>query len=255
MAEEVNQFFGAFLSENLPVQRMLDPGFGFVNDRLARHYGLPLPGTEKLTRVSLPVGARGGLLFQGAWLTASSESNRTSPVKRGRFLLERILCRAVPPPPADVPAFKDPEGDVTMRERLAEHRKSAVCAACHNLLDPIGLGLEELDGIGSLRTTEAGAPIDTSGAVPSNADAAAADVPYSGGLELVARLKDDPRFTRCLTQKLYGYALGRSLAAGDQPYWEDLAAAGGGQTTLPELIRAMALSPAFRRQTRAAGAP
>ncbi len=148
MIDEVKQFFGAFLRSELPVQRMLDPGFGFVNDRLAKHYGLPMPGTEQLTRVTLPAGTRGGLLFQGAWLTASSEANRTSPVKRGRFLLERILCRAVPPPPPNVPAFKDPEGDVTMRERLAEHRKSPACAGCHNLLDPVGLGLEELDGIG-----------------------------------------------------------------------------------------------------------
>jgi hypothetical protein len=255
MTQEVNQFFGAFLAADLPIQRMLDPGFGFVNDRLAKHYGLPLPGTDQLTRVTLPAGARGGLLFQGAWLTASSEANRTSPVKRGRFLLERILCRAVPPPPPDVPAFTDPEGEVTMRERLAEHRKSAVCAACHNLLDPVGLGLEELDGIGSLRTTEAGAAIDTSGGVPLNAEAATAAVPYAGGLELVARLKDDPRFSSCLTQKLYGYALGRGLAPGDQPYWEGLAEAQGAATTLPQLIRAIALSPAFRRQDSAEVAP
>ncbi|HEX2875396.1 MAG TPA: DUF1592 domain-containing protein [Polyangiaceae bacterium] len=255
MAAEVSEFFGAFLRADLPVRQMLDPGFGFVNDRLAKHYGLPLPGTDQLTRVGLPAGARGGLLFQGAWLTASSEANRTSPVKRGRFLLERILCRAVPAPPPDIPAFKEPEADVTMRERLAEHRKSPACAGCHNLLDPVGLGLEELDGIGSLRTLEAGAPIDTTGGVPSNADAFAADAPYAGGLELVAKLKDDPRFTRCLTQKLYGYALGRSLVPGDQPYWEALADAQGAATTLPQLLRSIALSPAFRRQPAQEVAP
>jgi len=255
MAAEVNQFFGAFLSAELPVSQMLDPGFGFVNDRLAKHYGLPLPGTDKLTRVSLPAGGRGGVLFQGAWLTVSSEANRTSPVKRGRFLLERILCRAVPPPPPDIPAFKEPEADVTMRERLAEHRQSPACAGCHNLLDPVGLGLEELDGIGSLRTLEAGVPIDTTGGVPPNADASAADAPYAGGLQLVAKLKDDPRFTRCLAQKLYSYALGRNLVAGDQPYWEALAEAQGVASTLPQLIHAIALSPAFRRQPAQEVAP
>ncbi len=254
MIGEVKQFFGAFLGADLPVQQMLDPGFGFVNDRLAKHYGLPLPGTDQLTRVTLPAGTRGGLLFQGAWLTASSEANRTSPVKRGRFLLERILCRSVPPPPANVPAFKEPEGEVTMRERLAEHRKSPACAGCHNLLDPVGLGLEELDGIGSLRTLEAGTPIDTSGGVSADANSFVADVPYSGGLELAARLKDDPRFARCLTQKLYGYALGRNLADGDQPYWEALANAGA-KPTLAQLISAIALSPAFRRQTAVEVAP
>lgn len=255
MAAEVNQFFGAFLASDLPLQRMLDPGFGFVNDRLARHYGLPLPGTEQLTRVTLPAGARGGVLFQGAWLTASSEANRTSPVKRGRFLLERIFCRAVPPPPPNVPPFTDPEGDVTMRERLAEHRKSPACAGCHNILDPVGLGLEELDGIGSLRTMEGGAPIDTTGGIPADDQVFTAEVPYAGGLELVAKLKDDPRFTRCLTQKLYGYALGRNLAPGDQPYWEALAKAGGSATTLPQLVRFIALSPAFRRQNATEVAP
>ena len=136
-----------------------------------------------------------------------------------------------------------------MRERLAAHRKSPACAGCHNILDPVGLGLEELDGIGTLRTTEAGSPIDTSGAIPRDADAATADEPYAGGLELVAKLKDDPRFTRCLTQKLYGYALGRALSPGDQPYWEPLASASGRDTTLPQLVRAIALSPAFRRQS------
>ena len=255
MVEEVNLFFGAFLGSDLPIQRMLDPGFGFVNDRLARHYGLPLPGTQKLTRVTLPAGARGGVLFQGAWLTASSEADRTSPVKRGRFLLERIFCRAVPPPPPNVPAFTAPEGDVTMRERLAEHRKSPACAGCHNILDPVGLGLEELDGIGSLRTMEGGAPIDTTGGIPADDQVFTAEVPYAGGLQLVAKLKDDPRFTRCLTQKLYGYALGRNLAAGDQPYWEALAAARGASSTLPQLIRSIALSPAFRRQNATEVAP
>jgi hypothetical protein len=255
MADEVKQFFGAFLESDLPLSSLLDPGFGFVNDRLARHYGLPLPGTDKLTRVTLPAGARGGLIWQGAWLTASSEANRTSPVKRGRFMLERILCRAVPPPPPDVPAFKDPEGEVTMRERLAEHRKSPACAGCHNVLDPVGLGLEELDGIGSLRTTEAGAPIDTTGGVPTEDSSATADAPYAGAAQLVAKLKNDPRFSRCLTQKLYGYALGRNLSSADTPYWEALAAAQTSQTSVPQVLRAIALSPAFRRQIPAKVSP
>jgi hypothetical protein len=255
MVDEVKQFFGAFLESELPLWRLLDPGFAFVNDRLARHYGLPLPGTDQLTRVTLAPGARGGILWQGAWLTASSEANRTSPVKRGRFLLERILCRDVPPPPPDVPAFKDPEGDVTMRERLAEHRKSPACAGCHNLLDPVGLGLEELDGIGRLRATEGGAPIDTSGGVPGSADSASGDVPYAGAAELTAKLKDDPRFARCLTQKLYGYALGRSVSYADTPYWEAVAAQQSSQTSLPQVLRSIVLSPAFRRQTAAETAP
>jgi hypothetical protein len=249
MAGEVEQFFGAFLGSNLPIQRMLDPGFAFLNDRLARHYGLPLPGRSELTRVTLAPGARGGVLFQGAWLTASSEANRTSPVKRGRFLLERIFCRAVPAPPPDIPAFKEPEPNVTVRERLAEHRASKACAGCHNLLDPVGLGFEELDGIGSLRTSEAGAPIDSSGAAPSTAESPTADAPFAGAQQLVDLLKNDLRFGQCLTHNLYSYALGRPVDPGDAPYYEALTQAQTLQTSLPEVVRAIVHSPAFRRQT------
>ncbi len=248
MAQEVQQFFGAFLRSELPLYRLLDPGFAFVNDRLARHYGLPEPGSAELTRVSLPPGARGGVLWQGAWLTVSSEANRTSPVKRGRFVLERFLCRDVPPPPPNIPPFHEPEGDVTMRQRLAEHRKSPACAGCHNILDPVGLGLEELDGIGRQRSVEAGAPLDTSGGLPESAESPTADVPYAGAAQLVSKLKDDPRFARCLTRNLLGYALGRSVTQGDSPELEALTSAQTASTSLPQLLRAIALSPAFRRQ-------
>ena len=248
MGGEVEQFFGAFLGSGLPVQRMLDPGFAFLNDRLARHYGLPLPGSSELVRVTLAPGARAGVLFQGAWLTATSEANRTSPVKRGRFLLERIFCRAVPAPPPDIPAFKEPEPNITVRERLAEHRASKACAGCHNLLDPVGLGFEELDGIGSLRMSEAGAAIDSSGAAPSTADSASADAPFVGARQLVDLLEDDPRFGQCLTHNLYSYALGRPVDSGDAPYFDALIRAQSLQTSLPEVVRAIAHSPAFRRQ-------
>jgi Protein of unknown function (DUF1592)/Protein of unknown function (DUF1588)/Protein of unknown function (DUF1587)/Protein of unknown function (DUF1595)/Protein of unknown function (DUF1585) len=246
MISEVGQFFGAFRNSSLPVQQMLDPGFGFVNDRLARHYGLPLPNSTALTRVTLPAGARGGILFQGAWLTATSEANRTSPVKRGRFLLDRILCRTIPPPPPNVPAFVEPAGTVTVRERLAQHRASPVCAGCHNLLDPVGLGLEELDGIGQLRSVEAGAPVDSSGALPPNEESFVADLPYDGGSELVALLAGDPRFSRCLTQKLYGYALGRKLSPDDEPDWRALSASQNAKSSIPDLVRAITLSASFR---------
>lgn len=249
MLAEVQQFFGAFLSSELPVQRMLDPGFAFLNDRLAEHYGLPKTGSAELVRVTLPPGARGGILFQGAWLTASSETDRTSPIKRGRFLLERILCRSVPAPPPGIPPFKAPEGNLTVRARLAEHRANPSCAACHDLLDPLGLGLEELDGIGALRQSEAGAPIDTSGALPGDADSGTPDQPFVGAQQLVELLEDDPRFARCLTQKLYSYALGRNADAGDERFFEALAAQQDASTNLPRLLSNLVQTAAFRRQT------
>jgi hypothetical protein len=255
MIDEVGAFFGDFRSSGQPVARFLSPGFGFVNDRLARHYGLPEPGSSQLTRITLPPGARGGVLFQGAWLAASSEANRTSPVKRGRFLLERILCRDVPPPPANVPPFDEPTGDVTVRERLAQHRASPACSGCHNLLDPIGLGFEELDGIGKLRSSEAGEPVDTSGAAPADADSAASDVPYVGATQLVRLLENDSRFARCLTRKLYGYALGRRVDAADEPFLAAMATSQSERSTLPDLLSGIARSAAFTRQIAQEPAP
>ncbi len=250
MVGETKALFDAVLQDDLPVERLLTPGFGFVNDRLARHYGLPEPGSGELVRVTLNAGERAGILAQGAWLTATSEPTRTSPVRRGRFVLEKILCRNVPPPPADVPPFEEVATAATVRERLEQHRKSAACAGCHNLLDPPGLGLEEFDAVGVRRTTELGAAIDSSGGIPADADSFSADQSFSGAAELAQILAADTRFRACLTRKLFGYALGRSvsesgdaqaLAALDQ----EIAASAG---TLPELVRRIVLSAAFRSE-------
>lgn len=243
MIAEAELFFADFLTNKKPIGEMMRPDFGYLNDRLAIHYGMAPPGTDVPRKVTLGGDERRGLMMQGAWLTAMSASNRTSPVLRGRWILEQTLCTPMPPPPPDIPPLMPPAEGATIREVLAEHRKNEVCAGCHNLLDPAGLGMEGYDGIGARRDLENGAPVDESGGLPPN-------TPYVGAAELAALLADDPRFTDCLTEKLFTYALGRGRVGQDVPYRmeisEELPYLGG---SLDQLIELIALSPAFRMRT------
>jgi hypothetical protein len=246
MQEEVGLFFGNFVTNQQPLGNLLTPDFAYVNDRLAKHYNYPLPGSTELVRVSLAPGARGGLVTQGAWLTAQSEPNRTSPVLRGRWVAEQLICLEIPPPPPSVPAFKEATG-TTVREQLAQHRANPACASCHNLLDPPGLGLEEFDGIGKQRDTENGLPIVTSGSLPGGPD-------FTGGAQLAAALKQDPRFYECMTKKLMTYAMGRLLVESDtELVSEVVGAVDGSTTTLDQLLQRIVLSPSFRMMTPTSG--
>ena len=241
MGEEAKRFFQDFLSNGLPLTEMLTPSFGFLNDRLATHYDLPKPGSTQLIHVDLPTGARAGLLTEGAWLTATSESTRTSPVRRGRFVLEQLLCSPVPPMPDVVPPFEESEKGGTIRETLASHRTNAACAACHNLMDPVGLGLEEMDGIGAHRTLEAGRAVDSSGALPPDA------TPFVGAAQFAQLLKADPRFSQCLARKLMTYGFGRQVGGSDEPALAAISSAAREQgASLAELIEKIVLSRAFR---------
>ncbi len=240
MIGETELFFTEFLTNKRPVSEMFEPDFGFLNDRLAQHYGMPLPGTTELRKVALAEDQRRGLALLGAWLVATSASNRTSPVNRGRFILEQMLCTPIPPPPPDIPPLMEPiEGD-TIREILSKHRENPACAGCHNLLDPAGLGMEGYDGIGARRDVEYGVPVDESGGIPY-------DVPFVGASELAGLLADDPRFAACLTDKLFVYALGRKKLPADFPFAEEISEALPGEGgSLDKLIELIALSPAFR---------
>jgi hypothetical protein len=244
MVEEVKLFFGDFLTNQRPLSVLLTPDFGFVNDRLAQHYGYPAPGSDKLVKVNLAPGSRGGILMQGAWLTAQSEPDRTSPVLRGRFITEALICVDVPPPPPDITPAMEAPPNATIRERLEAHRASPRCAACHNILDPPGLGLEQFDGIGQERTTENDLPINTSGAVPPDNTA------FVGGRELAQLLTADPRFYRCLTDKLMTYGLGRRLVDGDHHFVDEIATPlSTDQSSLAKLVERIVLSPAFRTRS------
>jgi hypothetical protein len=202
MAAETRAFFGSFLEERKNILEMLDANYTYVNDRLAEHYGLPLPGSNELVRVQLPEGQRGGLLSQASVLTVTSRPKRTAPVIRGKWILEQLLCQAPPPPPPGVEGFPENASTGTIRERLAIHRENPTCASCHDVMDPLGLALEGFDGIGTFRTMDGTSPVDATGALPDGRA-------FDGAKELAQMLRADPKTPRCMTERTFIYALGR----------------------------------------------
>ena len=169
---ETELFFESILREDRSVLDLLRANYTFLNERLAKHYGIPHVYGSRFRRVTLDEGGwRGGLLRQGSILTVTSYATRTSPVLRGKFILDNLLGVPPPPPLPDVPALKDNtvDGHLSVRERLSEHRSNATCAPCHNLMDPLGLSLEKFDAVGRRRSAEGGIPIDASGGFPDGA--------------------------------------------------------------------------------------
>jgi hypothetical protein len=245
MRAETHRFFRAFLFEDVPLDQLLVADFTYVNDRLATHYGLPLPGTHDLVRVSLAGTARRGLLTQASILTVTSHPRRTSPVKRGTWLLDQLLCEPPDPPPPGVEGLPDEMGPVTgsVRDRLEQHRKIESCAACHAAIDPLGFGLDSFDGIGAFRTEDSGYAIDATGELPDGRT-------FDGAVQLAELLAGDPRVYRCVTEKLYTYALGRRPDTRDaREHIDELAgelAASGYR--LRELVLAVVTHNAFRNR-------
>jgi hypothetical protein len=157
-----------------------------------------------------PGGQRGGILSHGSLLTVTSQPRRTSPVKRGKWALDQLLCTPIPPPPAGVEGMLDQPGTPTgtLRERLEQHRANPQCAACHDVLDPIGLGLENYDAIGAWRTHDNGEPVDASGQFPDGRS-------FAGPREMAALVKADPNTPHCIAERVLVYALGRGLGEAD----------------------------------------
>jgi mono/diheme cytochrome c family protein len=213
---ETEMFVGSTIREDRSVADLLNANYTFLNERLARHYGIPGIYGSRFRRVTLPNhDQRGGLLAQGALLAATSYPDRTSPVVRGKFLLDNIFGLPVPPPPAGVDTnLADKPGAVpkSIRERLAQHRTSPTCNGCHSVLDPLGFALENFDVIGGWRTIdESGGPVDASGTTASGRK-------IEGLQGLRAALLDEPeQFPRTLTEKLLAYALGRRIEYYDRP--------------------------------------
>ncbi|MCX4240803.1 DUF1592 domain-containing protein [Paraliomyxa miuraensis] len=238
MTQESRLFFGDYLDNGAAVASMLQPDFAYRNDRLAEHYGLPPVGSTAMSRVPAGPQDRRGVLSLSAWLVAHSDSEHSSPIKRGRWLSDRLLCTPVPPPPAGLEI--DPVefgGEQTVREQLEQHRSDPTCAACHSLLDVLGIGLEEFDGVASLLS---GPDVDTLGELPDGRS-------FEGAAALAGLYAEDDTFTGCLTQKLFTYALGRPPRLYDLPHVEEITArmmAEGGD--LPRLIDAIVHTPAFR---------
>jgi hypothetical protein len=214
MREETEMFVDSVLREDRTALDLLNANYTFVNERLAKHYGIPHVYGTRMRRVALdPETHRGGLLRQASILTVTSYATRTSPVLRGKWVLDNVLGVPPPPPLPDVPALKDNtvDGNLTVRKRLAEHRSNAVCASCHNLMDPAGLSLEKFDAIGRRRNVEEGSPIDVAGSLPDGSRFADVD-----GLEQ-ALLHHPELFVGALAEKLLTYALGRGVETYDAP--------------------------------------
>ena len=212
--QETELFFESILREDRSVLELLDAGYTFVNERLAKHYGIPHIYGSRFRRISLGDDSkRGGLLRHGSILTVTSYPTRTSPVIRGKWVLDNLLGIPPPPPPANVPELEDNKvaAGLSMRERLAEHRDNPACAGCHQLMDPVGFSLENYDAVGRWRAREAGHPIDASGGLPGGSR-------FDGVSGLEQALLSRPEiFAGVVTEKLLTYALGRGIEHYDAP--------------------------------------
>jgi hypothetical protein len=212
---ETELFVESIVREDRNILDLLRANYTFVNGRLAKHYGIPNIYGSRFQRVELPPDSvRGGLLRHGSVLMVTSYATRTSPVIRGKWILENIIGVPPPPPPPAVPALAEKTGisqPQTMRQRLAEHRANPACSGCHQLMDPIGFALENYDGVGRYRTAENGIPVDVSGALPDGSQ-------FTGVTGLEAALLRRPEvFAGTFTEKLMTYALGRGVEFTDAP--------------------------------------
>ncbi|MGE3817947.1 MAG: DUF1592 domain-containing protein, partial [Isosphaeraceae bacterium] len=216
MRRETEMFFDAVAREDRSLLDLLDSDFTFLNERLAKHYGVPDVKGDYMRRVTLPPDSpRGGLLTQGTVLVVTSNPTRTSPVKRGLFLLENILGTPPPPAPPSVPDLEESEKgfqdrEPTLREVLELHRSKPLCNACHSRMDPLGFGLENFNALGLWRDKERGQPLDTAGTLISGET-------FNDVKALKTILKERHRdeFYRCLAEKLLTYAIGRGVEPSD----------------------------------------
>ncbi|MEP7304876.1 MAG: DUF1592 domain-containing protein [Acidobacteriota bacterium] len=202
------------MRDDRSVLDLLTADYTFVNERLAKHYGIPNIYGSQYRRVPVASEARRGLLGHGSILTVTSQANRTSPVLRGKWILDNLLGTPPPPPPPDVPALKENSErarPLTMREQMEEHRASPACASCHKLMDPFGFALENFDGVGAWRTSDARSPIDPAAQL---ADGTRVDGPVALRQAL---LRQPDAFVGTMTAKLLTYALGRGLEYYDMP--------------------------------------
>ena len=240
MKTETRLFFDTILRENRPIGEFIDARYTFLNELLAKHYGIEGVSGPEFRRVDLTTPERGGVLTHGSVLAVSSYPTRTSVVIRGKYILQNILGAPPPPPPADVPALDEQAVGTTasLRKQMETHRTNAICASCHARMDPLGFALENYDAIGKWRTMDGGFPVDSSGVLPGGKRFTnSADMRQI----LSARV---PELTRTLTEKLLIYSLGRGLQRYDRPtvngIAKKVAASGYGfQTLVQEVVRSL----------------
>ena len=242
MRRETELLFETIVRENRPVGEFLTADYTFVNERLARHYGIDGVQGSEFVRVSAAKASRGGVLTHASILTLTSNPTRTSPVKRGKWVMENILGTPPPPPPPGVPSLESKELKGTLRERMEQHRKDPTCASCHERMDTIGFAFEHFDGVGQYRSDDEGAPLETGGELPGG-------LKFVDHRELNARLAQDrgADFMRCLSEKLLTYALGRGVEYYDRPAVDQIQVRlrkGGGR--FQELLLAVVESVPFQ---------
>ena len=219
MQKETELYFENVVREDRSIIDFIDSDYTFVNERLAKHYGIDGVKGDEFRKASLKDGRRGGLLTQASVLTVTSNPTRTSPVKRGKFILDNILGTPPPPPPPDVPALKEAKevaDSVSLRQRMEIHRANPACAVCHQKMDQLGFGFENFDAIGAWRDRDGKNAIDPGGVLPGGAA-------FKGPAELKAILKANQQdFAHCLTEKMLTYALGRGLERADRCVVEEV---------------------------------
>jgi hypothetical protein len=247
MREETIRFFDSIVREDRGVLQLLDADYTFVNEPLAALYQMKDVKGPEMRRVQLDDSLRGGVLGHASILTVTSYPHRTSPVLRGRFVVEELLGTEVPPPPPDVPVLNQRTSSAkSIREQLEKHRAKAECATCHNRMDPLGFGLENFDALGRWRAEQAGQPIDSSGVLPSGDK-------FAGLAELKTLLLDKrrPEFVTNLSRKMLGYALAREINKVDMLVVEDaVRALEEGQWRISCLLETIVVSYPFLHRYR-----
>jgi hypothetical protein len=240
MTRESKYFFLDYVTNKLPLATMLEPNFAYRNTVLAVHYGLPAMETEGFHRVEVGPGDRRGILSLSAWLTARSDSTHSSPIKRGSWIADNMLCAPVPPPPAGLEIGQLMEGnpDLTVRDQLELHRNDPACTGCHASLDVLGMGFQVFDGVGRFINDPA---LDSLGEIPGASSFRGADE-FAGAME-------PSQFVTCVSKRLFSYAIGRPLERKDLDAFEAINEPAVLTLTLPDLITAIALSPAFSQPT------
>jgi hypothetical protein len=232
------------MRENRSIFEFIDADYTYLNDRLARHYGIDGVRGGEFRRVGLSDRRRGGVLTQASVLAITSSPTRTSPVKRGKWILEQILATEPPPPPANVEQLEDAkELTGTLRQRFEQHRSKPACAICHKQMDPLGFGFENFNALGQWRDKDGPTPIDASGELPDGRK-------FAGPAELKKiLLSDDAKFRRCLAEKLLTYGLGRGLEYYDRCAVDDICKelkAGGDR--FQALVSAVVKSEPFQKR-------
>jgi hypothetical protein len=252
MVEESERFVLDYLSNGQAIPAMLSANFTYVNTTLAAYYGMPAVTGTDYTRVPVASANRsGGLLTLGAYLAGVSNPNRTSPTKRGLYVLDRLLCSAPPPPPAGVNlnAIDTSNTSQPIRQRLAAHQATgAGCAACHKTMDSIGLGLENFDAVGRYRASDEFGPVDASGQLPNGSGT---EVNFDGVSQLAAVLATDPRFVPCVVQTMLTFSIGRDFSKDTDLRAQLAQTAGGSAANLRGAVETVVMSDAFRSRRAA----